>query len=69
MTTLGLAALDLYDAIPFGAENERSYLTKTLDYLEEHFVGKCNVIYERFVFNSRLHGGETFTQYLTSLRK
>ena len=68
MTTLGLAALDLYDAIPFGAESERSDLTKTLDYLK-YFFGKCNVIYERFVFNSRLHGGETFTQYLTSLRK
>ena len=69
VTLLGLAALDLHDSLPFASEYEKSNLTTTLNYLEDHFVGRANVSYERFVFNTRKQQeGETFAQYLVAIR-
>ena len=70
VTIIGMAALDLYESLPFAAEDEKYDLTTTLDYLEDHFVGRANVSYERFVFNTRKQqAGETFVQYLAALRQ
>ena len=70
VTLLGLRALDLHDSLPFSSDAEKADLKSTLDYLEDHFVGKTNIIHERFVFNSReQHEGESFPQYLAVLRQ
>ena len=70
VTLFGLDALDLFDSLPFATEAEKSDLKKTLGYLEDHFVGKANVSYERFIFNTRgQQEGETFPQYLAAIRQ
>ena len=67
---LGLDALDLLDSLPFAAESDKADLKKTLDHLQDHFLGKANVSYERFIFNTRgQHEGETFPQYLAAVRQ
>ena len=70
VTLFGLDALYLFDSLPFATEADKSDLKKTLGYLEDHFVGKANVSYERFIFNTRgQQEGETFPQYLAAIRQ
>ena len=68
--TLGLGAVDLYNTLPFVNDGERADFTKTLEYLDEHFVGCQNVIYKRYVFFSRQQGEhESIQDYVAALRK
>ena len=55
VTSMGLNAVDLYDGLPFADASERENLGKALDYLEQHFVGEENTIYESsgWRFNTR----------------
>ena len=70
VTLFVLDALDLFDSLPFAAEAEKFDLKKMLDYLEDHLVGKANVSYERFIFNTRgQQEGGTFLQYLAAIRQ
>ena len=60
----------MYETLPFEGEDERKDVKKTLDYLEEHFVGRQNTIYERWRFNSRNQEVvESFQLYLSELRQ
>ena len=70
ITAMGLEAVDLYDSLPFASASDRKDLSKTLDLLEEHFVGESNVIYERYTFHCRQQEeGETARDYVSALRR
>ena len=44
-------------------------MSKVMELMERHCVGKTNVIYERYCFNNRKQeSGESFDMYLTALR-
>lgn len=67
---LGIEALDIHAALAFASNDEHKDMTKTLDYLKEHFVVKQNVIYERSHFNTRnQEEGKTIPHYITGLRQ
>ena len=64
VTTVGLPAMRIYEALPFAAESEKADSKETMDYLEEHFVGTTNAVYERHVLNNRIQKqGEYFFDY------
>ena len=70
ISIIGLGVVDLYNSLPFANDGERADFTKTLEYLDEHFVGRQNVIYERYVFFSRQQGEhESIQDYVAALRK
>ena len=60
-----LLRLEVYEALPFADANERKSLETSVKLFEEHFLGKQNVIYERWRFNTRnQEEGETFRDYV-----
>lgn len=70
ITCIGFEALDIYEALPFTKEADRKDLTKTLDLLQDHFAGQQNLIYNRWLFNTRdQEEGEPFQAYLLELRR
>ena len=70
VTILGVGAMDLYDSLPFANDEERQEVKAVLGYLEQHFLGRRNTIYERYLFSTRQQEeGETFQHYLAALRK
>ena len=46
VTILGVGAMDLYDSLPFANDEERQEVKAVLGYLEQHFLGRRNTIYE-----------------------
>ena len=65
VTTIGLPAMRIYEALPFAGESEKADSKKLMDYLEEHFVGTTNANLERYVFNSLIQkDGESFSYHL-----
>ena len=50
---IGFEALEVYEALPFADAYERKSLETSLKLFEEHFLGKQNVIYERWSFKTR----------------
>ena len=69
ITCIGSEALEIYNALPFESEHHKMNMGKVLRLMEVHYVGKTNIIYERFQFQSRLQQtGETAEQYITVLR-
>ena len=67
---IGFEAIEVYEALPFADANEQKSLETSLKLFEEHFLGKQNVIYERWRFNTRNQEvGDTFRDYITELRR
>ena len=53
ITCIGKEALEVHNGLPFASEEEKSNMTKVLELWETHYIGKTNVIYERYKFNNR----------------
>ena len=49
---MSTSAFRVYNGLPFASAEEQKNLKKTLDLFEEHYVGKCNEIYERYVYHT-----------------
>ena len=69
VTYVGSEALNLYDAIRFGPEQDRKDIDTILKVLEDHIMGLVNTTYERFLFKKHDQQlGESFNDYLTTLK-
>ena len=70
ITVIGLDALEVFETLLFAREKDKEDLKIILDLFEEHFVGKRNVIYERWLFNTRPQEyGEIFQLYVSTFRQ
>ena len=54
ITCVGQDVLDVYNGLTFETEEGRTDMNTILTLMEKHCVGETNVIYERYVFNSRM---------------
>ena len=69
ITCIGSEALEVYNGLPFEAEEDKQVMTKVLDLMERHCIGQTNVIYQQYCLNNRIQeSGESFDAYLTALR-
>ena len=69
ITCIGSDALEVYNSLPFEREDDKMVMSKVLELMEKHCIGQTNVIYERYCFNNRnQENGESFDEYLTSLK-
>ena len=69
ITGLDGNALDVYNALQFSDEADKKKLGKTLELMENHYVGEPNVVYERYLFFQRSQGkDESFQCFLTAVR-
>ena len=70
VTGLDSDTLDVYNALHFNDEAERKSLKKTLEMMENHYVGELNMVYKRYLFFQRSQGkDESFQIYLTAVRE
>ena len=61
--------LDVYNALHFNDEADRKSLKKTLEMMENHYVGELNIVYERYMFFQRSQWkDESFQSYLNAIR-
>lgn len=69
LTCIGPDVVDIYDALPFDNDEEKTNIAKVLALLEKYFIGETNETYERYLFNKReQESRESFDAYLTNLR-
>ena len=69
ITCIGPDALEVYNGLPFECDSDKQDLPKILDLMEKYCIGQTNVIYERYVFNTRnQEEGESIDTYNTALR-
>ena len=67
---IGPTGLEVYSGLPFVGAGDRDDTVKILDLLEGYYIGKTNVIYERYKFHSRNQkDGESTTTYIGELRR
>lgn len=70
ITCIGQRGLRIYNALPFRSEAEKMNMERVLDLFHNHCVGESNVIYDRYVFNTRdQEEQELFDNHLTVLRE
>ena len=68
-TCLGDDGQEILEGLKFDNAADRSDIQKIMEKLQEHFVGKTNESYLRYVFNTRnQQPGETFDKYVSQLR-
>ena len=69
ITCVGLEALEVYNSLPFKAEEDKQVMIKVPDLMERFCIGQTKVIYEWYCFNNRnQESGESFDAYLTAMR-
>ena len=67
---IGPTGLEVYSGLPFVGAGDRDDTVKILELLEGYYIGKTNVIYERYKFHSRNQkDGESTTTYIGELRR
>lgn len=70
ITCIGMEDLEVYNGLPFKQEQDKNDPKEILRLMEEYFVGKTNIIYERYIFNNKSQElAETFDAYVSKLRK
>jgi len=70
ITCIGMEGLEVYNGLPFKEEQDKNDPKEILRLMEEYFVGKTNIIYERYIFNNKSQElAETFDAYVSKLRK
>ena len=70
ITCIGQHGLRIYNALPFRNEEKKTKMQRVLELFDDHCIGESNVIYERYVFNTRdQKDQEPFDTYLTVLRE
>ena len=69
ITCIGPDALEVYNGLPFESDDDKDDITKILELMEKYCLSETNVIYERYVFNTRnQEKGESIDACNTSLR-
>ena len=69
ITCIGKAALEIHNGLPFTGDEEKSDMNKVLELWEAHYIGKTNIIYERYKFNNRSQEQtESIDTYVNALR-
>ena len=69
LTCIGTEALDVYNGLPFANEAEKTDITVVIQKLEDFYIGKTNVIFERYKFNRReQQEGEMIESFVAGLR-
>jgi len=53
ITYIGKESLEVHDGLPFQSDDEKTDIKKVLELWQNHCIGKTNIIYERYKFNSR----------------
>ena len=67
---LGPAGLEIYGGLPFEREEHKDETKKVLELLENFYVGKANVTFERYKFHTRTQReGESTVTYIGELRR
>lgn len=69
ITCIGPKALTIHNDLPFQSEAETKNLAKILELWESYYLGRANIIYERYRFNKRdQEAGESIDTYASNLR-
>lgn len=69
ITCIGPKALAIHNGLPFQSKDKKKNSTKIFELWESYYLGKTNIIYERYRFNNRNQdAGESIDTYTSHSR-